>query len=128
MAVGFCLFIGLLRFVPISVSFGKRADRNSDPPNTSLRPGLYYVYLKSPMKLPDGMELAAMHGNWTSVRDVAWSPCGLIGTGFFHDGKHEKKDMDPCMGPITTLLQDDHSMKYKCMECGKIWPKPSDSN
>lgn len=128
MAVGSCLFIGLLRFVPISVSFGERDDSNSDPHNTSLRPGIYYVYLKSPMKLPDGMELVAMHGNWTSVCGGAWSPYGLIGTGFFHDGKRKKNDKDRCRGPITTLLQDDRSMKYKCMKCGKIWPKPSDSN
>ena len=128
MVVGFCLFIGLLRFVPISVSFGERNDRNSDPHNTSLPPGLYYVYLKSPMKLPDGMELVAMHGNWTSVRDGASSPYGWIGTGFFHDGKREKNDKDCCLGPITTLLQDDGSMKYQCMKCEKTWPKPSDSN
>ena len=126
--VGFCLLIGLLRFVPISTSFGERDDHNSNPHNTCLQPGLYCVYLKSPMQLPCGMELAASHRNWPSATDGVWSPCGLMGTGFFHDGKREENDKDSCMGPITTLLQDDCTMKYKCMKCNKIWPKPSDNN
>jgi len=79
------------------------------------------------MKLPDGMELAAIHGNSTSLRDWGASPCGWLGTGFFHDGKREEQDKAPCRGAITTLLQDDGSMKYKCMKCEKIWPKPSHS-
>jgi hypothetical protein len=50
------VFAGLLHFVPISISFGRRQAAELDPMNMSLEPGLYLVGVKKPIELPDGME------------------------------------------------------------------------
>ncbi len=105
--VGFVLFAGLLQFVPISISFGKRHNANVGPGNAFLQPDcLYLVQVKNPMISPDGMQAI---------------PCGYMAAGFFHDGKRQDNGKDHCGGDITTLLQDNGEKKYKCEQCKKIW-------
>lgn len=112
LVIGFCLFTGLLQFVPISISFGKHHDADLDLRNVSLQPNcMYHVYVKKPMTLPDNMELAP-------------KPLTQRGAGFFHDSKREDGDKGKCMGTIKILLQDDGRKKYKCLRCGKeIWDR-----
>jgi len=119
--IGFCLFTGLLQFSPISISFGKRNHANSDLQNMPLQPnGMYLVYVKKPMALPDDMELVTEP--WTGMA----IPCEFAGTrrgaGFVHDGKRKDDDKKKCMGTITILLQDDGRIKYKCLHCSKMIP------
>lgn len=119
--VGFVLFAGLLQFVPISISFGKRHHTNSDLRNMPLQPnGTYLVYVKKPMALPDDMELVT--GPWTGPWTGQMRGWTLRGAGFFHDGKRKDDNKVECMGNIKILLQDDGRIKYKCLLCRKVIP------
>jgi hypothetical protein len=117
LVIGFCLFTGVLQFVPISISFGKSNHSKSDLRNMPLQPnGTYLVYVKKPMALPDDMELIEQ---WTSQMQRLGA---RRGAGFVHDGKRKDSDKKKCMGTIKTLLQDDGRIKYKCLHCGKVIP------
>ena len=125
LVIGFCLFTGVLQFVPISISFGKSHHTNSDLRNMPLQPnGTYLVYVKKPMALPDDMELVT--GPWTGPCTWQMTRGTLRGAGFFHDGKRKDDDKGKgkgkCMGNIKILLQDDGRIKYICLLCRKVIP------
>ena len=111
--VGFLLFVGLLQFVPISISLGERCDDNMDAGTAFLQPGDFYlIKANKAIKVPDGMQAI---------------PCGFMGAGFFHDGKRQDNGKDDCRGNITTLMQDNGDRKYRCEKCKKIWVQSPDN-
>ena len=118
LVIGFCLFACVLKFMPISISFGEQNKPNPRLKNDILWPGFYGIYIKKPMRLPEEMELIAAQDRYVECGTTHY---GMIGAGFYHEGKRKDDDKKNCGGPIKTLLQDDRSMKYECLLCGKTW-------
>lgn len=111
--VCFLLLGGFLQFMSTSISLGQPDQEHIDPEKVSLQPGHFYlVKVRSPMKLTDEMDIVQ---------------AGYFAQGFIHDGKRQDNPEKHCGGDITSLLQDDGRIKYRCEKCRKIWDQTSDN-